>query len=216
MSSTTTKAHPLSPRRRWAQWRFQHPNETRSILLWLVILDSWLVGLLTPLLDFEDLRSSVQPFAAGSTLPLWPAWQNPQKELGKVVFLHPVRPFFSATLGLCCLSFGPFGKIPNCNEATSLSLTSCGYWTHWAEFSNLYSIVLFYFFCSCDAFLLNNVWQKCPHEPFHLLFFHKMTKPASSFQKPHQLQHWLRYLDNFGYLDDCLLLPLQPVNNVCH
>lgn len=41
MSSTTTeKLIPLSPQRRWAQWRFQHPNETRSILPWLVILDS--------------------------------------------------------------------------------------------------------------------------------------------------------------------------------
>lgn len=105
MSSTTTKkAHPLSPRRRWAQWRFQHPNETRSILLWLVILDSWLVGLRAPLSDFQDLRSSVQPFAAGSTLPLWPAWQNSQKELGKVVFPHPVRPF--SFFFLCCT--GPF------------------------------------------------------------------------------------------------------------
>lgn len=45
-------------------------------------------------MDFEDLRSSVQPFAAGSALPLWPAWQNSMKELGKVLLLLPVRPLF--------------------------------------------------------------------------------------------------------------------------
>ena len=99
------KAHPLSPWRRWVQWRFQHPNETRSIPLWLVILDSWLVGLLTPLLDFEDLRSSVQPFAAGSALPLWPAWQNSLKKLSKVVLRLLVGPLFLFFFFLTKLGF---------------------------------------------------------------------------------------------------------------
>lgn len=142
---TTTK--PLIPsvlRRLWAQWCFQHPNETRSILLWLVILDSSLAGLLTPLLDFEDLRSSVQPFAAGSALPLWPARQKLTERARQSCVSAPCWAFFFffpvPRSCLCCLSCRPFGKTPNCKVATSLSLTSFGYWTHSAEFSNLYSL----------------------------------------------------------------------------
>lgn len=92
MSSTAIKKLIPSVLRGAAQWRFQHPNETRCILLWLVILDPSLFGLRTPRLDFADLRSSVQPFAAGSTPPLWPAWQNSQRGVGQY-FLCPVRPF---------------------------------------------------------------------------------------------------------------------------
>lgn len=193
-----------SPQKRsWVQWRCQHPNETRSIPLWLVILDSWLVGLLASLLDFEDLRSSVQPFAAGSTPPLWPAWQNSQEKAQQSWVSAPW--FISCALALCCLSCRPFGKAPNSGAISNF----LSYWTVKLCTISCYLAALY-----CK--IMHMTKSSLPYEPFHLIISTKWLDQPHPCRNPRQLQHWLRYLDDFGYLDACLLFPLQPVNNVCH
>lgn len=150
-----------SPQKRsWVQWRFQHPNETRSIPLWLLILDSWLVGLLASLLDFEDLRSSVQPFAAGSTPPLWPAWQNSQEKAQQSWVSAPS--FISSALALCCLSCRPFGKAPN---STAISNFLC-YWTVKLCTISCYLVALY-----CK--IMHMTKSSLPYEPFHLIISRK-------------------------------------------
>lgn len=150
-----------SPQKRsWVQWRFQHPNETRSIPLWLLILDSWLVGLHASLLDFEDLRSSVQPFAAGSTPPLWPAWQNSQEKAQQSWVSAPS--FISSALALCCLSCRPFGKAPN---STAISNFLC-YWTVKLCTISCYLVALY-----CK--IMHMTKSSLPYEPFHLIISRK-------------------------------------------
>lgn len=90
---------PASTRNELIPRSSEASSETRSIPPWLVILDSWLAGLLAPL-DFEDLRSSVQPFFIFCCCRICEQPDKTQrKELGKVVFLSPLSAELRAFLG---------------------------------------------------------------------------------------------------------------------
>lgn len=103
----------VGPPRRWA--RIQHPNETQRILLPLTnagMPTSWPRCTLS---DFQDLRSSVQPFAQDPGC-LWPAGLGfAGRRLGKSLLC-----WFATQMALCCVCRKPWNS---CSSSLSLFWT---------------------------------------------------------------------------------------------
>lgn len=181
----------------------------QCILPRLVILDPWLVGLHTPLLDFQDLRSSVQPFAAGSTLPVWPAWQNADRSTAKLNFCTLWSHFFPLSIFIFfyeCTSFRLWTTIlswknPDC-KVPSLFLEPFFFLLLTFSFSRSSTFSTF--------FLRSGWWYLTGdrNERFEANHFHKNDLHLSQpFRNSTIFNSGWELLDDFAHLAECPLFP---------
>lgn len=197
-----------SPQRsRWAQRRFQHPNETRmhsSLISNTGFLTSWPPHSSVGFCGFEIICAAFCcRISAASVTSMTKLTERAQRSSGpcSAISCCCFFPFLCWAVPALFVVWaaGLLGNPPNCIAATSLSLTPL-------QLLNTFSWVWYY--SGITDFKISVLGKFTPSWTFPppLHYFHKVAKPASSSQSPppHQLQHWLRYLDDFGYLDACL------------